>query len=338
MISSEYVITKILQYTKRPIKLKYRNGYNFECPVCHEGKSAGKKRRGFYTPDQGYIYCHNCNQGWEAGKWVQLICNITYQEMKRELESYEFDSTQRVIDTHEPIKRMSFSTLPDDSINLLDEQQLKYYQSERVIRLALDIIKSRRLNTAINKPKSLWISLKDFVHKNRLVIPFYDEDNQIRFYQSRTILPEDMNDRPKYLSKLNADKRVYGINTIDPNINQLFVFEGPIDSMFVKNGIAVCGLHVTDVQRNILNKYFLYEQIWVPDNQFIDKSGLEKTEQLIEQNCRVFIWPKELRKYKDINDICIAYKLDQVSPKFILDNSFTGIEAKTKLLLTQVPL
>lgn len=331
MISQEYVASKILQYTKRPIKLKYKNGYNFECPICNEGKSAGKRRRGYYMPDNGFIYCHNCNQGWDPIKWIQLVCNIGYRDIIQELKGYEYSSSQNVLDISTPRKKIVFSTLPEDSINLFDPQQVKYYEHERVVRAALNLIKERRLDTAINKPKSLWVSLKDYVHKNRLTIPFYDEDNQIRFYQTRTILVEETTDKPKYLSKLNADKRIYGINTIDPSINNLFIFEGPIDSMFVRNGIAICGLHLTDVQQQILSKYFLYEHIWVLDNQFIDEAGKNKTIQLIDAGAKVFIWPKELRKFKDINDVCVNFKLDNISTKFIIDNSYSGIEAKIRL-------
>lgn len=334
MIPSDYVVTKVLQYTKRPLKLKYKNGYNFECPICNEGNSSGKKRRGYYMPDNGFIYCHNCNQGWDPAKWIQQVCNIGYRDILEEIKEYEYVTPQSIIDIDTPRKKITFSTLPEDSINLLDQQQVKYYQNESVVRQALALIKERKLEVAVNRPKSLWISLKDFVHKNRLVIPFYDEDNQIRFYQSRTVLIEEMKDKPKYLSKLNADKRIYGINAIDPSLNYLFIFEGPIDSMFVKNGIAICGLHMTNLQQSMLNKFFLYEQIWVLDNQFVDEAGKNKTLQLIDAGARVFIWPKELRNCKDINDVCIKYNLNEVSAKFIIDNSYSGLEAKVRLNVT----
>jgi len=63
VIPTEYIIVKIRQHTKRPTKLKHRVGvYNFECPICNEGKSAGKKKRGYFMADEGYFYCHNCNR------------------------------------------------------------------------------------------------------------------------------------------------------------------------------------------------------------------------------------------------------------------------------------
>ena len=123
-----------------------------------------------------------------------------------------------------------------------------------------------RLDTAINRCDTFYISLDDFLHKNRLCIPFYDSDNKIRFYQTRALFENDER-MAKYLSKLNADKTVFGLNKIDPELEYMFVFEGPIDSMFVKNGISMGGLHVSEHQKDRLNKYILHEKIWVLDNQ-----------------------------------------------------------------------
>jgi len=334
MISSEYIVSKINQYTKRPIKLRYRNSYNFECPICNEGKSAGKRRRGYFMPEEGYFYCHNCNRSWTPIKWIQEVCNMSYEDIINESKDFGC-SIEEFFETKTPkSKKIDFGTLPEDSINLLDSSQINYYSNERVVQLCLYEIQRRRLNTAINKPKSLWVSLKDKIHKNRLCIPFYDEDNQIRFYQTRAILPEDLkNNKSKYLSKLNADKRIYGINNINPDNEYIFIFEGPIDSMFTSNGIAICGLHLTNIQQQILQKYSLYQRIWVPDNPLKDKSGREKSFDLIDNGEKVFIWPKELKSYKDLNDVCVHFNLNSVSNKFLINNSFCGIEAKTKLNL-----
>lgn len=337
MLSSEYIISKINQYTKRPIKLRHRNAYNFECPICNEGKSAGKKRRGYFMPEEGYFYCHNCNRGWAAIKWVQEVCNMSYKDVVNEAKDFGYSIEEFFETKTTKSKKVDFGTLPEDSINLLDSSQINYYSNERVVQLCLHEIQRRRLNTAINRPRSFWVSLKDKVHKNRLCIPFYDDDNQIRFYQTRAVLPEDLkDDRPKYLSKLNADKRIYGINNIDPGGEYIFIFEGPIDSMFTSNGIAICGLHLTDIQHQILQKYSLYQRIWVPDNQLRDIAGKEKTFELLDSDERVFIWPKELKDFKDLNDVCVHFKLDQISNKFIINNSFSGVEAKTRLSLNLV--
>lgn len=336
MIPTDYIVSKINQYTKRPLKLRHHNAYNFECPICNEGKSAGKKRRGYFMVNEGYFYCHNCNRGWSAINWIQIVCNLTYNDILNEIKDFGHSINDFINKNTDKSKNFNFETLPEDSINLFDTSQINYYSKEYIVQLCLYEIQRRRLNTAINKPKSIYISLKDKIHKNRLCIPFYDEDNQIRFYQTRAILPKDLkDDKPKYLSKLNSDKRIYGINNINPNNEYIFIFEGPIDSMFVSNGVAICGLNLTDLQQQILQRYNLYQQIWVLDNQLICPESKEKTLELINENKRVFIWPKELKKYKDINDICVHLSLNEIPNRFLINNSFYGVEAKNKLILNQ---
>ena len=48
-----------------PRSKKVPSGLNFECPFCKEGKSQGRKRRGYLLltdPQKGNrFYCHNCH-------------------------------------------------------------------------------------------------------------------------------------------------------------------------------------------------------------------------------------------------------------------------------------
>jgi hypothetical protein len=71
--------------------------------------------------------------------------------------------------------------------------------------------------------------------RNRLhgFVDDYDENGKIIFYQTRAIYKKDETPA-KYLSKVGGNKSIYGISNIDQNIDYLFMFEGPIDAMFVK--------------------------------------------------------------------------------------------------------
>jgi len=203
----------------------------------------------------------------------------------------------------------------------------------------LQVIRNRRLDTAINRPPAMFISLLDKVHKNRLVIPFYNENNDIIFYQSRTILPSDSRVYPKYLSKVNSEKSLCGINNIDNELNFLFIFEVPIDSFFIKNGIAVAGIQenssntFTTLQNMQLQGLKLLDRIWVLDSQWLDLASRKKTEQLIKQGEAVFIWPEKIGKaFKDVNEMCVAKSIDSIPPNFIIKNSFTGLRAELAMV------
>jgi len=328
-LPEQYVVQKFYQYAGFPTFKKYSNVYNACCPSCREGKSWGKKKRLYYMIKDDYLYCQNCSRRWTPIDWIIEQSGMTLQEILKESKNYN-TTKNNFKQTEENYKPIS-NTLPDDSINLFDKQQLIYYKENKVIQDALKLIKHRRLDTAINRPRALFISLKDFVHKNRLIIPFYDINNQIQYYQTREIYKKDEIDRPKYLSKQNAEKTLFGIRNIDKSLDKLLIFEGPIDSMFVKNSIAMGGIALSNHQEEELRKYNLFEKIWVLDNQLNNKDVKKRMQQLVDKGETVFFWPDKFKNYKDLNEICINYELDKVNPKFFIKNAYSGIKALIKL-------
>ena len=83
-----------------------------------------------------------------------------------------------------------------------------------------------------------------------------------------------------------------------------------------------------------MNKLNLYEKIYVLDNQYCDMAALNKSIILAENGNKVFIWPKELKQFKDFNDVCVIGNKDKIKPEFILKNTHSGLKAK--LLLTEI--
>jgi hypothetical protein len=76
----------------------------------------------------------------------------------------------------------------------------------------------------------------------------------------------------------------------------------------------------------------LYKKIWVLDSQWIDNASRSKSKILADQNETVFIWPEKIgRKYKDFNDLIMKFDINEISVKFITDNSYKGIGAKIAL-------
>ena len=179
------------------------------------------------------------------------------------------------------------------------------------------------------------------MHKNRLIIPFYNEKDEIVFYQSRTIIEQPSNKLPKYLSKINGEKSLFNLNNITTDLDYIFIFEGPIDAFFVKNGTAVAGIQENSnnmfscLQQSQINNYKLAKIIWVLDSQWLDNASRIKTKRLIDMNETVFIWPEKVgRVYKDFNDACIATNINEISSKFIINNSYSGLKAK--LLMSEI--
>jgi hypothetical protein len=311
-------------------KKQSSNKLNGCCWHCREGNSWGKKHRLWYLPDKNIIHCHNCSTTWTPLNWIKQVSGLSYKEILQESNGFDhFYSDEE--DTEIFKKSKNTQTLPTDSINLFDPIQTKYYNDNKIVTDAVNYIKNRKLDTCINKTE-LYISLKDFIHKNRICIPFKDSDNKIRYYQTRAIYPHDEKDGRKYLSKANSEKTVFGLDKIDPNYEFLFITEGPIDSMFIaKNGTSMAGLKITEHQKSLLSKYINFEKIWILDNQLDNENVLDKYNKLIENNERIFIWPKRYKKFKDINELCCKTNLNQINTDFFINNSYQGLKAKLVL-------
>ena len=314
-IPNSLIVQYIYQYAGYPEYNRYNGVYNACCPVCREGKSWGKKKRLYYMPQDDLFYCHNCQSSWKPLEWMCEVSGKPYFEILEEAESEAINMGE----THkEPVGHSKRElVLPYSPINLFNEQELSYYSNNKVVQDAIKLIKERRLDTAVNKV-DLYVSVKDHIYKNRLCIPFRDSKGEIIFFQCRSMYKSDEKEGNKYISKYNAEKSIFNIDKIDIDFPYIFLFEGPIDSMFVKNGVGVAGLSFTDFQEQQLSKFFTHEKIWVLDNHHIDESAMEKSLKLVKNGEKVFVWPKKLAKYKDLNDLCIDKGLDEINPQILI--------------------
>ena len=307
--------------------------YQCSCPVCRETL---KKKRCYYIPKNDNIYCHNCGWSSKPWKWIIEVSGCTNQEIINEVKDYDVSID---IGKEEEVKvAIQTSTLPEDSINFSDTFQLDYYGDNNVITACKHIIESRRLDTAVNRPDNLYVSLKDVVHKNRIVIPFVNERGEVEFYQTRTVLDRDKRDRPKYLGKVGSEKTLFNIDKVSSDHDKVYIFEGPIDAFFVKNSVAVAGItergrSFTTRQEEQLNGTLKwYDKVWILDSQWGDRASMIKSEALLNQGETVFIWPETLgRKYKDFNDLAIAANKDEISWEWIQKNTFHGLEGIVKM-------
>lgn len=327
MVSQTLIINTFFRSCKRPTFKKSAGTYNGECPYCHEGSSTGRKRRFFYIPDEEYLYCHNCSVSKNPIDFVKDMTGMSLPEIIAESET-QSDTLVDVIKRTEVYKKANPSDLPYDSINLFDTTQLSFYSENPVVKDALNFLKKRKLDTAVNKPKSLWLSLNDRVHKNRVVFPFYtlEKSAKIMFYQSRALYKED-EEIAKYLSKTNSDKYIFNLDKVTPDIDYIFLQEGPIDAMFLRNSVALAGIHPTSEQIDLIKTYFpMHTVVYVLDNQWLDRASYDTTKKLLERHESVFIWPEQLSNFKDLNEICIKQNINEIPYKFIVKNTYKGMK------------
>jgi hypothetical protein len=332
-LSSEYLIEVFYTYCKRPFHKKYQNIFNAECPICKEGKSTGRQRRLFYFPNKNYFYCHNCARSWKPFDWVKEVTHLTVPEILKENSKHLQNpkKTSLKIYQHECLKANDFEKtnrdiLPEGCVDLTDKTQIDYYKNNSIVQHAYVYCNKRRLFQAANACAKLYVSLDDKIHKNRLIIPFFSQENKIVSYQSRALFE---NQTPRYLTKF-GEKPVFNINNIVADIPYVFVFEGPIDSMFVKNGVALAALSPTHKQLEQLKALIGYQLIFVFDNDKNNQQTQQRIKKHIKGGSHVFIWPNELSRYKDFNEICCSLDLNEISWNFIVKNSAFGPAALLK--------
>lgn len=301
------------------------------CPICNEGDSWGKKRRLFYFLKDDYFFCHNCNKNWSSYYWIKEASGMSFKQIKEELKNYDFDPKFKLLIEKIDEKTFELPTLPGECVNLKDNLQINYFSQYSIVKHAKQYCEERRLFSSLNSPKTFYCCLNDKFHGNRLIIPYYNSRGNIESYISRKLLESDS--KAKYLVKFGSKKPIFNLDKIDENYPYIFIFEGQIDSLFVKNGVAVSGVVLTDEQeQQITNSFPFHNKIWVLDNyRFEKKEVIETIKDKLKTNQKVFLYNDDFANFKDLNEYCIKKELDFIDPTLILNNSFSGQKGLIKL-------
>jgi len=152
----------------------------------------------------------------------------------------------------------------------------------------------------------------------RIIIPLKDK-NGIFGFQGRTLNPKS---KLRYITvMLDDDKpKIYGLDKIDDN-ETIYVTEGPFDSTFIRNSIAMCG---SDVNLSSDN----HRYVFVFDNEPRNKQIVDRIEKTIQKGHQVVIWKNDILE-KDLNDMVLA-GLDVQD--VVECNTYHGLEAKVKFI------
>jgi len=150
----------------------------------------------------------------------------------------------------------------------------------------------------------------------RIIIPLYCDKDLIGF-QGRSLGPSKV----KYITvMLNDDApKIYGLDNIRTDA-PVYVTEGPFDSTFIRNSVAMCGADA-DVSR-----WGISDPVWIYDNEPRNREIVARIERTIDKGDRVVIWPNGIVE-KDINDMVISgHNVIDV----IKSNTYKDLQAKIK--------
>jgi len=152
----------------------------------------------------------------------------------------------------------------------------------------------------------------------RIIIPLRDKEGNMFGYQGRSMAPKA---KIRYITIMLDDSKtkIFGMDRVNEE-KPIYVTEGPFDSMFLYNSIAMCG---SDVNLNGSE----YKLVYVFDNEPRNKEIVSKYTKAIDNGERVVIWPSTIVE-KDINDMVMAgHNVQSV----VESNTYQGLEAKLKL-------
>jgi hypothetical protein len=160
----------------------------------------------------------------------------------------------------------------------------------------------------------------------RLLIPFFDTENNCYAYQGRAV----DNDNPiRYITIVIDDSqpKVWGLDSVDPN-KKVYVFEGPIDAMFFENAISTAG---GDMVATLASLPIAHEKFIIAyDNEKHSRETISKINKAIDHNFKVFIYPDQF-EYKDINEaIMHGYNSSELQA-IAEQNTYSDLAARLRL-------
>ena len=296
---------------------KVKDGlYNFRCPVCGDSKKNKNKTRGYLYRVKNNINfkCHNCGANSSLSNFLKMIDVETHKSYV--LEKFKEGKTGKSTPIKQPefnFKKPVFNT-KIDLPSAFDVERTRLYLNNRAI-FDGKFYYAEKFKEWVNSVKPN--SFEDIRYDEpRIIIPLY-QDKKLIGIQGRALDSSPV----KYLTIMIDEEapKIYGLDSIDKNL-PIYVVEGPFDSTFIDNCVALCG---SDGDVGCLEGSNL---IFVYDNEPRNKEIVNRISRTIERGNQIVIWPNGV-KQKDINDMVLAGLNVNDMIKF---NTYQGLEAKLK--------
>jgi len=290
--------------------------YNFRCPICGDSQKNKNKTRGYIYPvkNNTNFKCHNCGISMSFNNFLKELDSVlhkqyTMEKFKQGHTGKNFVAEEPKFEFAKPVFKKKLD-LPKASEN----------------PIAKEYLENRKLNPEkfyfAAKFKEWTNTQKQTFYKTdcdepRIIIPLYDFDNNFIGFQGRSLVPKSV----KYITVMLSEDspKIYGLNTIKKD-ETVYVTEGPFDSTFIRNSIAMCG-----ADADVSNLGFS-RVVWIYDNEPRNAEIISRISKTIDRGEEVIIWPTSIEQ-KDINDMVLS-GLNVMD--VLKSNTYAGLEAKIK--------
>jgi len=291
------------------------NLYNFRCPICGDSQKNRNKARGYlYQVKNNTNYkCHNCGINVSFNNFLRQIDPVIHKQYT--FEKFKEGHTGRNFTADEPVfhfeapKFKPKLNLPKasenpDATEYLVNRKLNpdnYYYAEK-FKAWTNSLQQTFDSTERDEP--------------RIIIPLFYQNTLVGF-QGRALDPNKI----KYITVMINDDapKIYGLDEIKKD-KTIYVTEGPFDSTFIPNSIALCGAD------GDLGKWGISNPVWIYDNEPRNTEIVSRVSRAIDKGERIVIWPSNVKE-KDINDMVLS----GLNVQSVIElNTYSGLEAKLK--------
>jgi ssDNA-binding Zn-finger/Zn-ribbon topoisomerase 1 len=290
------------------------NLYNFRCPICGDSQKQKNKARGYFYGIKSNVNfrCHNCGASMSFNNFLREIDPTLQKQYSMEkFKEGHAGGRNFVVEEpqlkFEPPKFKPKLDLPKASENpdarkYLEDRKIdpdKFYYTDK-------------FKAWSNSQKKTFDSVK--YDEPRIIIPLFYKDTMVGF-QGRSLGPSKV----KYITVMINDDapKIYGLDQVRTG-TPVYITEGPFDSTFIRNSIAMCG------SDGDVGKWGISTPIWVYDNEPRNREIVRRIEDTIDRGDRVVIWPSTISE-KDINDMVLAGHDVQSMVEL---NVYSGLKAK----------
>lgn len=321
----QHILDDRFEGEKRQLKF-HHDRLNFACPYCGDSSDTHKKRGNFYWSNLRF----SCFNGGCEARSVGLARFLKdYDQKLRDLDL--IDAIAKVQSEWKPKQKSEFSVLKELSAFSVSmdvvERRLNLVPIEKS-QFAIDYLNSRQIGIFKEffryspSEKKIYIFNLDSTGKNAVgfqISRFTGPNKYISFNLEKLREKCGLSSLPlEKKDKLNRLSLYFGILRADFS-QKVTIFEGFIDSLFIRNSIAITGIKKSLEELNGLNFRFMFDN---------DKDGIEASIKLLKKRKSIFMWSKALKEYglestiKDLNEMVINAKTRNKEIKEI-DRYFT---------------
>jgi predicted RNA-binding Zn-ribbon protein involved in translation (DUF1610 family) len=300
------------------------NLYNFRCPICGDSKKNKNKARGYLyqVKNNTNFKCHNCGVNISFNNFLKDLDTVlhkqyTFEKFKEGHTGKNFvtetpEEVFKKIDSKPEFKKKVEIDLP----SAFDVNVSRVYLNARAI-FDGEFYYAKNFNEFINtiKPDTFESAYVKY-GEERVIIPLV-RDGELIGVQGRALSSNPI----KYLTIMFDEDapKIYGLDNIRTDA-PVYVTEGPFDSTFIPNSIAMCGADVD------LSGWGISNPVWIYDNEPRNTEIVRRIESAIADQQAVVIWPSNIQE-KDINDMVLA---GHDVKNMIQSNTYQGLQAKLK--------